>query len=122
MLCDTLTGCSSNQYQRGRDKSKSVVKYKGTPLFTASSRLLLRSKSKRASRLQPAPSAASQTAWALMGLMAAGVVEHPAVARGVAWLMRRPVRYQVAASDSSELLPTVASPVTSARQTAGKEV
>jgi squalene-hopene/tetraprenyl-beta-curcumene cyclase len=37
---------------------------------------------------QPAPSAASQTAWALMGLMAAGVVEHPAVARGVAWLMR----------------------------------
>jgi squalene-hopene/tetraprenyl-beta-curcumene cyclase len=35
---------------------------------------------------QPAPSAASQTAWALMGLMAAGLVDHPAVARGVAWL------------------------------------
>jgi squalene-hopene/tetraprenyl-beta-curcumene cyclase len=37
---------------------------------------------------RPAPSAASQTAWALMGLMAAGLVDHPAVARGVAWLMR----------------------------------
>ena len=37
---------------------------------------------------RPAPSAASQTAWALMGLMAAGLVDHPAVARGVAWLAR----------------------------------
>jgi squalene-hopene/tetraprenyl-beta-curcumene cyclase len=35
---------------------------------------------------RPAPSAASQTAWALMGLMAAGLVDHPAVQRGVAWL------------------------------------
>jgi squalene-hopene/tetraprenyl-beta-curcumene cyclase len=35
---------------------------------------------------QAAPSAASQTAWALMGLMAAGLVDHPSVARGVAWL------------------------------------
>jgi len=35
---------------------------------------------------QPAPSTASQTAWALIGLMAAGEVDHPAVARGVAWL------------------------------------
>jgi squalene-hopene/tetraprenyl-beta-curcumene cyclase len=34
----------------------------------------------------PAPSTASQTAWALMALMAAGEVEHPAVARGVAFL------------------------------------
>ncbi|CAB3806828.1 Squalene--hopene cyclase [Paraburkholderia caffeinitolerans] len=33
-----------------------------------------------------APSTASQTAWALLGLMAAGEVNHPAVARGVAWL------------------------------------
>jgi squalene-hopene/tetraprenyl-beta-curcumene cyclase len=32
-------------------------------------------------------STASQTAWALLGLMAAGVVDHPAVARGVAYLM-----------------------------------
>jgi squalene-hopene/tetraprenyl-beta-curcumene cyclase len=32
------------------------------------------------------PSAASQTAWALLGLMAAGEADHPAVARGVAWL------------------------------------
>jgi squalene-hopene/tetraprenyl-beta-curcumene cyclase len=35
---------------------------------------------------EPAPSTASQTAWALMGLMAAGQVDHPAVARGVSWL------------------------------------
>jgi squalene-hopene/tetraprenyl-beta-curcumene cyclase len=35
---------------------------------------------------EPAPSASSQTAWALLGLMAAGECDHPAVARGVAWL------------------------------------
>jgi squalene-hopene/tetraprenyl-beta-curcumene cyclase len=35
---------------------------------------------------EPAHSAASQTAWALLGLMAAGLVDHPAVARGVAYL------------------------------------
>jgi squalene-hopene/tetraprenyl-beta-curcumene cyclase len=29
----------------------------------------------------------SQTAWALLGLMAAGEVDHPAVARGIAWLL-----------------------------------
>ena len=34
----------------------------------------------------PADSRASQTAWALLGLMAAGAAEHPAVARGIAWL------------------------------------
>lgn len=33
-----------------------------------------------------APSTASQTAWALLGLMAAGLVDHPAVARGVNYL------------------------------------
>jgi squalene-hopene/tetraprenyl-beta-curcumene cyclase len=33
------------------------------------------------------PSTASQTAWALLGLMAAGEVDHPAVARGVEYLM-----------------------------------
>ena len=33
-----------------------------------------------------APSASSQTAWALLGLMAAGEVDHPAVARGIAYL------------------------------------
>jgi squalene-hopene/tetraprenyl-beta-curcumene cyclase len=37
---------------------------------------------------EPAPSNASQTAWALLGLMAAGEVDHPAVARGIAWLRR----------------------------------
>ncbi|WP_457798578.1 squalene--hopene cyclase [Methylocystis sp. S23] len=35
---------------------------------------------------EPAPSTSSQTAWALLGLMAAGEADHPAVARGVAWL------------------------------------
>jgi squalene-hopene/tetraprenyl-beta-curcumene cyclase len=35
---------------------------------------------------QPFPSTASQTAWALLGLMAAGAVDHPAVARGIDWL------------------------------------
>jgi len=36
---------------------------------------------------QPAPSTASQTAWALLGLMAAGEVDHPAVARGIEYLV-----------------------------------
>ena len=36
---------------------------------------------------KPAPTTASQTAWALIGLMAAGEVDHPAVARGIAWLL-----------------------------------
>ncbi|MGB8527856.1 MAG: squalene--hopene cyclase [Rhodoplanes sp.] len=35
---------------------------------------------------KPAPSTASQTAWALLALMAAGEADHPAVARGVAYL------------------------------------
>ncbi len=35
---------------------------------------------------EPAPSTASQTAWALLGFMAAGEVDHPAVARGIAYL------------------------------------
>lgn len=35
---------------------------------------------------EPAPSTASQTAWALMGLMAAGEVDHPAVRKGIAYL------------------------------------
>ncbi|KVE35665.1 squalene--hopene cyclase [Burkholderia sp. TSV86] len=34
-----------------------------------------------------APSTSSQTAWALLGLMAAGEVNHPAVARGVDYLL-----------------------------------
>ena len=33
-----------------------------------------------------APSTASQTAWATLGLMAAGLVDHPAVADGIAYL------------------------------------
>jgi squalene-hopene/tetraprenyl-beta-curcumene cyclase len=36
---------------------------------------------------EPAPSTASQTAWALLGLMAVGEVDHPAVARGISYLM-----------------------------------
>jgi squalene-hopene/tetraprenyl-beta-curcumene cyclase len=35
-----------------------------------------------------APSTASQTAWALLGLMAAGKTDHPSVARGVAYLAK----------------------------------
>ncbi len=38
---------------------------------------------------EPAPSTASQTAWALLGLMAAGQVDHPAMARGIQWLTAR---------------------------------
>jgi squalene-hopene/tetraprenyl-beta-curcumene cyclase len=33
-----------------------------------------------------APSTASQTAWAVLGLMAAGEIDHPAVARGIKYL------------------------------------
>src|SRR5207253_2507740 len=36
---------------------------------------------------EDAPSTSSQTAWALLGLMAAGEVGHPAVARGVEYLI-----------------------------------
>jgi squalene-hopene/tetraprenyl-beta-curcumene cyclase len=35
---------------------------------------------------RPATSTASQTAWALLGLLAAGLVDHPAVERGIAYL------------------------------------
>ena len=35
---------------------------------------------------EPAPSTASQTAWALLGLMAAGALDHPALARGIKYL------------------------------------
>jgi squalene-hopene/tetraprenyl-beta-curcumene cyclase len=35
---------------------------------------------------EPAPSTASQTAWAVLGLIAAGALDHPAVARGVKYL------------------------------------
>ena len=35
-----------------------------------------------------APSTASQTAWALLGLMAAGEVDHPVVERGIEYLLR----------------------------------
>jgi squalene-hopene/tetraprenyl-beta-curcumene cyclase len=37
---------------------------------------------------EPAPSTASQTAWAILGLMAAGECDHPAVARGVNYLIK----------------------------------
>jgi squalene-hopene/tetraprenyl-beta-curcumene cyclase len=37
---------------------------------------------------EPAPSTASQTAWALLGLMAAGEVEHAAVTRGMRYLQQ----------------------------------
>jgi squalene-hopene/tetraprenyl-beta-curcumene cyclase len=37
---------------------------------------------------EPAPSIASQTAWAIIALQAAGENDHPAVARGIQWLAR----------------------------------
>jgi squalene-hopene/tetraprenyl-beta-curcumene cyclase len=37
---------------------------------------------------EKAPSTASQTAWAVLGLMAAGEIDHPAVARGIDYLSR----------------------------------
>ena len=37
---------------------------------------------------ESAPSTASQTAWALIGLMAAGAIDHPAVQRGIDYLLR----------------------------------
>jgi squalene-hopene/tetraprenyl-beta-curcumene cyclase len=37
-------------------------------------------------RYEPAPSTASQTAWALLGLMAVGEIDHPAVKRGIEYL------------------------------------
>jgi squalene-hopene/tetraprenyl-beta-curcumene cyclase len=37
---------------------------------------------------ESAPSTSSQTAWALLGLMAAGRTDHPAVERGIAWLAK----------------------------------
>jgi squalene-hopene/tetraprenyl-beta-curcumene cyclase len=37
---------------------------------------------------EAAPSTASQTAWALLGLMAAGQIDHPAVERGIAYLSK----------------------------------
>ncbi|MGO9459268.1 MAG: squalene--hopene cyclase [Rhodomicrobium sp.] len=36
---------------------------------------------------EKSPSTPSQTSWALLGLMAAGEVDHPAVKKGIAWLM-----------------------------------
>jgi squalene-hopene/tetraprenyl-beta-curcumene cyclase len=36
---------------------------------------------------EPAPSTASQTAWALLGLMAVGEIDHPAVERGISYLL-----------------------------------
>jgi len=39
--------------------------------------------------LEPAPSTASQTAWALLGLMACGEAAHPAVERGIRYLIDR---------------------------------
>ncbi len=37
---------------------------------------------------EPAESTASQTAWALLGLMAGGASDHPAVARGIGYLLK----------------------------------
>ena len=44
---------------------------------------------------EPAPSTASQTAWALLGLMAVGEVDHPSVPRGIKYLLQKPGRGRV---------------------------
>lgn len=36
---------------------------------------------------EPAPSTASQTAWALLGLLAAGEIDNPAIERGIGYLL-----------------------------------
>jgi squalene-hopene/tetraprenyl-beta-curcumene cyclase len=41
---------------------------------------------------EPAASTPSQTAWALLGLMAAGETNHPAVKRGIGYLMHMQAR------------------------------
>nr|XP_018896530.1 PREDICTED: uncharacterized protein LOC109030156 [Bemisia tabaci] len=48
-----------------------------------------------------APSGPTQTAWALLGLMAGGAVHHPAVGRGVEWLLRTQCDHGVWEDDSS---------------------
>ena len=44
---------------------------------------------------EPAASTASQTAWALLGLMAAGEVDHPSVIKGIDYLLAEPGRRRV---------------------------
>ena len=73
---------------------------------------------------EAAPRTASQTAWALLGLMAAGETDHPAVERGIAYLLRTqgarrllgraafhrdrfPARLLSALSRLSEILPAL---------------
>jgi squalene-hopene/tetraprenyl-beta-curcumene cyclase len=42
---------------------------------------------------ESAPSTSSQTAWALLGLMAAGQIEHPSVERGIEYLLAHQVEH-----------------------------
>ena len=49
---------------------------------------------------EKAPSTASQTAWALLGLMAAGEVDHPAVARGIKYLAENQRRRRLLERDA----------------------
>ena len=49
---------------------------------------------------EAAPSTASQTSWALLGLMAAGFVDHPAVAKGVQYLQADAARTWLVGRDA----------------------
>jgi squalene-hopene/tetraprenyl-beta-curcumene cyclase len=49
---------------------------------------------------EAAPSTASQTSWALLGLMAAGFVDHPAVAKGVQYLQADAARAWLVGRDA----------------------
>jgi squalene-hopene/tetraprenyl-beta-curcumene cyclase len=62
---DWLAAIQNDEGGRGEDGASYKLDYKG---------------------YEKAPSTASQTAWALLGLMAAGEVDHPAVARGIKYL------------------------------------
>ena len=55
---------------------------------TAAGARTARATSSTTAATSAAPSTASQTAWALLGLMAAGEIDHPAVARGIDYLAR----------------------------------
>jgi squalene-hopene/tetraprenyl-beta-curcumene cyclase len=62
---DWLVGIQNNDGGWGEDGASYKLDYRG---------------------YEPAPSTASQTAWAVLGLMAAGAVDHPAVTGGIAYL------------------------------------
>ena len=72
----------------GRPEHGSPTPFKPLPLALTSERPINETVADYRGYEQ-APSTASQTAWALLGLMAAGEVEHAAVRRGIAYLAEK---------------------------------